>query len=85
MTLLPILLIPQVLFTFPAVQMDMKGPAGIVARAMPTWWGFDLLRRVALEPDDAVDDDAVEARLEAGRPRADDARAHRVDAAARAT
>ena len=29
MTLLPILLIPQVLFTFPAVQMDMKGPAGV--------------------------------------------------------
>ena len=28
MTLLPILLIPQVLFTIPAVQMDMKGPAG---------------------------------------------------------
>ena len=51
MTLLPILLIPQVLFTIPAVQMDMKGPAGIVARAMPTWWAYDLLRRVALEPD----------------------------------
>ena len=58
MTLLPILLIPQVLFTFPAVQMDMKGPAGLVARAMPTWWAFDLLRRVALEPDEAMDDDA---------------------------
>ena len=68
MTLLPILLIPQVLFTVPAVQMDMKGPAGIVARAMPTWWSFDLLRRIALAPDEATDDDAVEARLKAGGP-----------------
>jgi hypothetical protein len=68
MTLLPILLIPQVLFTVPAVQMDMKGPAGIVARAMPTWWSFDLLRRVALAPDEATDDDAIEARLKAGQP-----------------
>jgi len=68
MTLLPILLIPQVLFTVPAVQMDMKGPAGLVARAMPTWWSFDLLRRVALAPDDRADDDAIEARLKAGRP-----------------
>ena len=68
MTLLPILLIPQVLFTIPAVQMDMKGPAGLIARAMPTWWAFDLLRRVALAPDEALDDDALEAQLEAGRP-----------------
>ncbi|HET7293560.1 MAG TPA: FHA domain-containing protein [Vicinamibacteria bacterium] len=68
MTLLPIALIPQVLFTFPAVQMDMKGPAGIVARAMPTWWAYDLLRRVALAPDSALDDDALEAKLEAGGP-----------------
>ncbi len=66
MTLLPILLIPQVLFTSPAVQMDMKGPAGFVARAMPTWWAFDLLRRVALEPDEESSDDAVEARLQRG-------------------
>jgi hypothetical protein len=68
MTLLPILLIPQVLFTFPAVQMDMKGPAGVIARAMPTWWSFDLLRRVALEPYEAMDDDALEAQIKAGRP-----------------
>ena len=68
MTLVPILLIPQVLFTFPAVQMDMKGPAAIVARAMPTWWAFDLLRRVALEPTEAADDDAIEARLRSGGP-----------------
>jgi ABC transport system ATP-binding/permease protein len=68
MTLLPLLLIPQVLFTVPAVQMDMKGPAGMVARAMPTWWSFDLLRRVALAPDNAADDDAIEARLKTGRP-----------------
>ena len=66
MTLLPIVLIPQVLFTIPAVQMDLKGPAGIVARAMPTWWAYDLLRRVALVPDEAEDDDAIEARLKAG-------------------
>jgi hypothetical protein len=66
MTLLPILLIPQVLFTTPAVQMDMKGPAGVVARAMPTWWTYDLLRRVALAPDDRVSDDAIEARLLSG-------------------
>jgi hypothetical protein len=68
MTLLPILLIPQVLFTFPAVQMDMKGPAGVIARAMPTWWSFDLLRRVALEPYEAMDDDALEAQIKSGRP-----------------
>ncbi len=68
MTLLPIVLIPQVLFTFPAVQMDMKGPAGYVARAMPTWWAYDLLRRVALAPDAALDDDALEKRLQEGGP-----------------
>lgn len=68
MTLLPILLIPQVLFTFPAVQMDMKGPAGLIARAMPTWWSFDLLRRVALDPYEAMDDDALEAQIKSGRP-----------------
>jgi hypothetical protein len=68
MTLLPILLIPQVLFTFPAVQMDMKGPAGVIARAMPTWWSFDLLRRVALEPYEVMDDDALEEQIKAGRP-----------------
>ncbi len=68
MTLLPILLIPQVLFTFPAVQMDMKGPAGVIARAMPTWWSFDLLRRVALAPYDAMDDDALDAQIQSGRP-----------------
>jgi ABC-type multidrug transport system ATPase subunit/pSer/pThr/pTyr-binding forkhead associated (FHA) protein len=67
MTLLPIILIPQVLFTIPSVQMDMKGPAGIVARAMPTWWAYDLLRRVALEPDEALADDALEARMAEGR------------------
>lgn len=66
MTLLPLALIPQVLFTFPAVQLDMKGPAGMVARAMPTWWSFDLLRRVALAPDDALDDEALLRKLEAG-------------------
>jgi hypothetical protein len=68
MTLLPLALIPQVLFTFPAVQLDMKGPAGLVARAMPTWWSFDLLRRVALAPDDGLDDDAMGRALEAGAP-----------------
>jgi ABC-type multidrug transport system ATPase subunit len=68
MTLLPILLIPQVLFTFPAVQMDMKGPAGVIARAMPTWWSFDLLRRVALAPYEAMDDDALDAQIQSGRP-----------------
>jgi len=68
MTLLPILLIPQVLFTIPAVQMDMKGPAGIVARAMPTWWAYDLLRRVALEPDTHASDEAIDARTQAGDP-----------------
>jgi ABC-type multidrug transport system ATPase subunit/pSer/pThr/pTyr-binding forkhead associated (FHA) protein len=68
MTLLPILLIPQVLFTIPAVQMDMKGPAGIVARAMPTWWAYDLLRRVALESDAHASDDAIDARLQEGGP-----------------
>jgi len=68
MTLLPILLIPQVLFTIPAVQMDMKGPAGIVARAMPTWWAYDMLRRVALEPDAHASDDAIDARLQEGGP-----------------
>ena len=68
MTLLPIVLIPQVLFTIPAVQMDMKGPAGMVARAMPTWWAYDLLRRVALAPDESTDHDTVEARLKSGGP-----------------
>lgn len=68
MTLLPLCLIPQVLFTFPAVQMDMRGPAGLVARAMPTWWAYDLLRRVALFPDEALDDDALQQKLEAGGP-----------------
>ena len=68
MTLLPILLIPQVLFTIPAVQMDMKGPAGLIARAMPTWWGYDLLRRVALAPAEAMDHDACEVKLRAGEP-----------------
>jgi ABC-type multidrug transport system ATPase subunit/predicted component of type VI protein secretion system len=66
MTLLPIALIPQILFTFPAVQMDMKGPAGLVARAMPTWWSFDLLRRVALAPDEAASNDAIDERLRLG-------------------
>lgn len=68
MTLLPIVLIPQVLFTVPAVQMDMKGPSGFVARAMPTWWAFDLLRRVALEPGDALEDDQIEEQLKARGP-----------------
>ena len=68
MTLLPIILIPQVLFTSPAVQMDMKGPAGIVARAMPTWWAYDLMRRVALAPDERKDDDWMEKDLQAGGP-----------------
>jgi ABC-type multidrug transport system ATPase subunit/pSer/pThr/pTyr-binding forkhead associated (FHA) protein len=68
MTLLPLALIPQVLFTFPAVQMDMKGPAGIVARAMPTWWAFDLLRRTALLPDARLGDDALETKLQDGGP-----------------
>jgi ABC-type multidrug transport system ATPase subunit len=68
MTLLPILLIPQVLFTSPSVQMDMKGPAGLVARAMPTWWAYDLMRRVALAPDQSLDDDRVEEKLQAGGP-----------------
>ena len=45
---LPILLIPQVLFTSPAIHMDMKGPAGQVAHAMPTWWAYDLLRRLGV-------------------------------------
>jgi hypothetical protein len=35
---------------------------------MPTWWAFDLLRRVALAPDAALDDEAIDARLQAGRP-----------------
>jgi len=64
MSLLPIVLIPQVLFTTPAIQMDMKGPAGLVARAMPTWWGYDLLRRVALAQDEALPDEEVMKRLE---------------------
>jgi ABC-type multidrug transport system ATPase subunit len=68
MTLLPIILIPQVLFTSPSVQLDMHGPAGLVARAMPTWWSYDLLRRVALAPGDAVDDDGVEGQLKQGGP-----------------
>lgn len=68
MTLLPLLLIPQVLFTIPSVHMDMKGPAGLIARAMPTWWGYDLLRRVALAPSEAMDYDASEALLQAGEP-----------------
>jgi len=66
MTLLPIVLIPQVLFTFPSVQLDMKGPAGLVARVMPTWWSFDLLRRLALRPDENATDDEVDARLTRG-------------------
>jgi ABC-type multidrug transport system ATPase subunit/pSer/pThr/pTyr-binding forkhead associated (FHA) protein len=66
MTLLPLLLIPQVLFTIPAVHMDMRGPAGLVAKAMPTWWSFDLLRRLALAPDTAMPHDVIEKRLEAG-------------------
>jgi hypothetical protein len=68
MTLLPMVLIPQVLFTFPAVQLDMKGPAGVVARGMPTWWSYDLLRRIALAPDAARADEAIDARLAAGEP-----------------
>jgi len=68
MTLLPLLLIPQVLFTSPAVQMDMKGASGIVARAMPTWWSFDMMRRVALAPVQSIDDDALEAQLAEGGP-----------------
>jgi len=68
MTLLPLALIPQVLFTFPAVQMDMKGPAGLVARVMPTWWSYDLLRRVALSPDEALDDEAMQTKLQAEEP-----------------
>jgi ABC transport system ATP-binding/permease protein len=68
MTLLPILLIPQVLFTSPAVQMDMKGPAALVARAMPSWWAYDLLRRVALEEYEAIDDATLERHLEAAEP-----------------
>ena len=68
MTLLPIVLIPQVLFTIPAVQMDMKGPAGLVARAMPTWWAYDLLRRVALAPEEPAGNDAIEERLKLGGP-----------------
>jgi energy-coupling factor transporter ATP-binding protein EcfA2 len=66
MTLLPILLIPQVLFTIPAVQMDMKGPAGVVARAMPTWWGYDLMRRIALASEGTESHEALAARLESG-------------------
>src|SRR4029078_6774807 len=42
MTLLPILLIPQVLFTFPAVQMDMKGPAGGIAAPLAPREAFEL-------------------------------------------
>jgi ABC-type multidrug transport system ATPase subunit/pSer/pThr/pTyr-binding forkhead associated (FHA) protein len=68
MSLLPIVLIPQVLFTSPAIQMDMKGPAGLVARAMPTWWGFDFLRRIALASDDALPNEEILKRLEAGGP-----------------
>jgi ABC-type multidrug transport system ATPase subunit/pSer/pThr/pTyr-binding forkhead associated (FHA) protein len=68
MTVLPIVLIPQVLFTFPAVQLDMRGPAGVVARAMPTWWSFDALRRLALRADEGESDDALDARLQSGRP-----------------
>ncbi|MCM2256969.1 MAG: FHA domain-containing protein [Vicinamibacteria bacterium] len=68
MTLLPILLIPQVLFTSPAIHMDMKGPAGQVAHAMPTWWAYDLLRRIALEPSLALDDETLVQRLELGGP-----------------
>jgi ABC-type multidrug transport system ATPase subunit/pSer/pThr/pTyr-binding forkhead associated (FHA) protein len=68
MTLLPILLIPQVLFTSPAIHMDMKGPAGQVAHAMPTWWAYDLLRRIALEPSLSLDDEALVQRLEQGGP-----------------
>ncbi len=67
MTLLPILLIPQVLFTFPSVQLDMKGPAGLAARAMPTWWSYDLLRRIALAPDALSSDDEAESRLADGK------------------
>ena len=85
MTLLPILLIPQVLFTFPAVQMDMKGPAGIVARAMPTWWAFDLLRRVALAPTRGGGRRRHRGAAEVGRAGPDDAAPDRVDAAARGT
>jgi hypothetical protein len=48
--------------------MDMQGPAGLVARAMPTWWSFDLLRRVALAPEAVVDDDTIEERLKTGGP-----------------
>jgi hypothetical protein len=68
MTLLPIVLIPQVLFTFPAVQMDMKGPASLIARGMPTWWSYDLLRRIALAPDAQIPDETIEARLAEGKP-----------------
>jgi hypothetical protein len=35
---------------------------------MPTWWAFDLLRRVALEPDAHASDEAIDARLAAGDP-----------------
>ena len=35
---------------------------------MPTWWAYDLLRRVALAPEESADNDAVEARLKSGGP-----------------
>jgi hypothetical protein len=44
----------------------MKGPAGLVARAMPTWWSYDLLRRIALAPEAAQPDEAIDARLAKG-------------------
>ena len=34
---------------------------------LPTWWAFDLMRRVALAPGDALDDDQVEAGLKQER------------------
>jgi len=40
----------------------------VIARAMPTWWSFDLLRRVALAPYEALDDDALDAQIQSGRP-----------------
>jgi hypothetical protein len=66
MSLLAIVLIPQVLFTAPAVHMDMQGVAGVAARAMPTWWAFDLLRRVALRDAESASDETVQARLQRG-------------------
>jgi hypothetical protein len=33
---------------------------------MPTWWAYDLLRRVALAPDAHLSDDAIDARLRGG-------------------